>query len=264
MNYQKIIAKDNNKLKQLTKLATNKAYRYEQNQAVIYGVHLVQEALKHNILNTVFISMDMLITYQALLKNCDPERVYILDNLLLNKCKLSDSAIDIAATIWIRDTSIDDQIYLQDCIILEDIQDPGNLGTIMRVATASGIKNLILSSGCVDPYNIKVLRASQGLQFSLNIICDVNLAQLIDKYKIQVLATAIDADKSIYTCDLINPTAWVFGNEGSGLSARILSSKCDQVSIPMLGNAESLNVAMAATVCMFETMRQRLLFSLHQ
>ena len=256
MNYQEIIAKDNNKLKQLTKLATDRTYRYEQGLAVIYGEHLVQEAQKHGILNSVFVSTNAVSAQQQLLTQCDPKQIFVLDGLLLNKCKLSDSPIDIAATILIRYTNLDNRIYAEDCIILDNIQDPGNLGTIMRAACASGVKNLILGIGCVDPYNIKVLRASQGLQFNLNISSGIDIAAFINKCKIPVLATAINANKSIYTCNLENPVAWVFGNEGSGLSTKILST-CDKVSIPMSGDAESLNVAMAATICLFETMRQR-------
>jgi TrmH family RNA methyltransferase len=247
----------NTKIKQVVKLASSRAYRYESGLAVIYGSHLVEEAIKHNLLDSIFISQAKFSDYDFITKSISEGNIYRVNDEVLAKINLSDSMTDIVGLIKMRPATIDNTVYENDCVILDNIRDPGNLGTILRSCAACNIKNIILSKPGVDPYNIKVLRASQGIQFELNIIILANIIEFIGNYKHDVIATVPNAKDSIYTHELRKPCAWIFGNEGSGVSELLLKKVGYKLAIPMPGNSESLNVAMAATVCLFEMQRQR-------
>lgn len=252
-----ITSVSNNKIKQIVKLAHSRAYRYELGLAVIYGRHLIEESIKYDLLDSVFISQAKNEDYADILQNISDNNIYSVNDDVLSKINISDSATDIIGLIRIKSGKISDAVYENDCVILDNIQDPGNLGTILRSCAACGINNIILSKSCVDQYNIKVLRASQGIQFELNIIISADIAKFIDSYKYEVIATMPNAKESIYTHELYRPCAWLFGNEGNGISSPLLSCVTHQLSIPMPGIAESLNVAMASTICLFEMLRQR-------
>jgi TrmH family RNA methyltransferase len=196
--------------------------------------------------------------YNHLLTTINPEQIILLPQQLINKLNLSDSSIDLVAIIKIIPSPkliVDSE---QDYLLLEQIQDPGNLGTILRVAKASGLKNVLLSAQSVDLYNPKVLRASQGIQFGLNLYTNIDLFEFCTNYTGQIYALTPHANLSIYQQNLQKPTALVFGNEGSGISPQLLSHIQTHITIPMRGNAESLNLAMAVTASAFELSRQRL------
>lgn len=247
----------NTKIKQIVKLANSRAYRYELGLAVIYGQHLVEEAIKHKLLDAVFINQANIGDYEFVLQNVDSDKVYLVNDDVQAKINVSESVTDIVGLIRIKSAIANDStIYERDCVILENIQDPGNLGTILRSCAACGIDNIIISKSCVDPYNVKVLRASQGVQFELNLIT-MDLVGFISEYKHKVIATVPNAKNSIYVQDLKKPCAWIFGNEGAGISSLLLDHVTHHLSIPMPGKTESLNVAMASTICLFEMLRQR-------
>jgi len=147
-----------------------------------------------------------------------------------------------------------------DCVVLEAVQDPGNLGTVLRSAAAAGVRTVVLGKGCADAYAPKVLRAGMGAHFALEICERADLAAWRADYRGRVLATTLGGRPvSLYALDLRGEGhAWLFGNEGSGLSAELAGSADETVLIPMQPGTESLNVAMAATVCLFEQFRQRL------
>ncbi len=140
--------------------------------------------------------------------------------------------------------------------MLDQIQDPGNLGTIMRSAAAAGVHNLHLTKGCVSAWSPKSLRAGMGAQFSLNICEQVDFDRLIPTTGFQIFSASSHAKCSIYDTDLTGPICWVFGNEGNGVSKQILKETVP-LKIPQPGGQESLNVAVAASICLFEMCRQR-------
>ncbi|QEL55408.1 TrmH family RNA methyltransferase [Chromobacterium paludis] len=141
-------------------------------------------------------------------------------------------------------------------VLLEDIQDPGNLGTILRSAAAAGVYDVFLSKGCVDVFSPKVLRAGMGAHFVLRIHEQADLAGELQRFPGRKLVTHLEGASSLYGHDLSGAVAFVFGNEGAGVSDALLSLADARIRIPMPGHAESLNVAMAATVCLFERVRQ--------
>lgn len=141
--------------------------------------------------------------------------------------------------------------------LLEDIQDPGNLGSIIRSAAAAGCDALHLSPGCADPWSPKVLRAAMGGHFALDIHEQQNLLHIASRFDGTLLAATLTARASLYDCDLRQNLALLLGNEGAGLSPQLQQQATQGFRIPMPGHVESLNVAAAAAICLFEAVRQR-------
>ena len=142
------------------------------------------------------------------------------------------------------------------CIMLEDLQDPGNLGSILRSAAAAGVRHVLLSRNAVHAWSPRVLRAGMGAHFLLHIHEQVDLNAAARAFKGTVIATTGNAPRSLYDVDLRGKVALMFGNEGGGLTPALKAAATMEVSIPMPGKTESLNVAAAAAVCLFERVRQ--------
>lgn len=145
------------------------------------------------------------------------------------------------------------------CVLLEDVQDPGNAGSIIRSAAAAGVSHVYLSSHCAFAWAPRVLRAGMGAHFHLEIHEDVDLPAWAGRYRArggQVVATVRDGGVDLYRAPLSRPLALAFGNEGAGLSTALLASANVQVTIPMPGGMESLNAAAAAAVTLFECVRR--------
>ena len=143
-----------------------------------------------------------------------------------------------------------------NAVLLDGVQDAGNLGSILRSAAAAGVREVYLNNACVNPYAPKVLRAAVGAHFSINIVDGVDLTEIIKTLKTPVFATDLNATNSIYQTDLSQPCAWLMGSEGAGVSAELLQAASQTVIIPMQ-SGESLNVAAATAVCLFEMARQQ-------
>jgi TrmH family RNA methyltransferase len=143
------------------------------------------------------------------------------------------------------------------CLLLENIQDPGNLGSILRTAVAAGTRQIFLSRGSVFAWAPKVVRAGMGAHFFLSIHEGVDLAEIARSFSGRIIATGPRAATSLYDVDLRGDVAWLFGNEGAGLSPEAKGMSTVQVRIPMPGQTESMNVAAAAAICLFEQVRQR-------
>ena len=147
---------------------------------------------------------------------------------------------------------------IERCVMLENIQDAGNLGSILRSSAAAGIRTVLLSQGCAFVWSPKVLRAGMGAHFDLELFDNADLAAAAQRLSGRLICTSGHARKSLYEADLRGPLAWVFGNEGAGVSAELSAAAAEQVRIPMPGKTESLNVAAAAAICLFEQVRQRM------
>jgi TrmH family RNA methyltransferase len=141
-------------------------------------------------------------------------------------------------------------------VLLEAMQNPGNLGSILRSAAAAGADHVYLSGGCADAWSPVTLRAAMGAHFLLRIYEKSDLANIARTFNGKVIATSLKAKISLYQTALTGPIAFVFGNEGTGISDEILAAANEQVVIPMPGGTESLNAAAAAAVCFFERVRQ--------
>lgn len=145
----------------------------------------------------------------------------------------------------------------QFALLLEDIQDPGNLGSMLRSAAAAGCDSVFLSRGCADAWSPKVLRAAMGGHFALRIHENQDLQGVAGLFAGTLVAASLQATHSLYDCDLGGKIAFMVGNEGAGLSAAMLDLATHKVTIPMPGRVESLNAAAATAICLFEAVRQR-------
>ena len=145
-------------------------------------------------------------------------------------------------------------------VIAHQLQDPGNLGTIIRTAEAAGASGIAITSNTVDPFNAKAVRASMNSILRLPVVLVGDFASIIQKCRqmgFQTVATALNGDRTHFAVDLSKPTAIVVGQEGAGLPPGIMASIDLRVRIPMAGAIDSLNVATAAAVVLYEAMRQR-------
>ncbi|HZG76229.1 MAG TPA: RNA methyltransferase [Paenibacillus sp.] len=172
----------------------------------------------------------------------------------------------VAAVVEQRNVALDElfagngrKLGLGPIVALDAVQDPGNLGTILRSADAAGARAALLGVGTVDVYNPKTIRATMGSLFRVPFVaCDLSEALARAKAAgVRVVGTSLDAKRSCYEAPLGGDVCFLFGNEGAGVSPQLLAMADEKVIIPMRGGAESLNVAMAATVLLFEALRQR-------
>ncbi len=183
-------------------------------------------------------------------------RVVLTDRLLARVSQVVSSA-GLVAVIAVPEAPAVPEV-IGDALLLERIQDPGNLGSMLRSAQAAGLRDVFLSPGTVLAWSPKTLRAGMGAHFRLQIHEEADLTAVVRRASGVVLATRTSAQKTLYEHDLRGPVAWLFGNEGAGLSQALCAAAPHGVSIPMPGHAESLNVAASAAVCLFEQLRQRL------
>lgn len=146
----------------------------------------------------------------------------------------------------------------QTCLLLDRIQDPGNLGTILRTAAALDISQVFLTSGTVNPWSAKVLRSGQGAHFHLAIFEQVALEQWFEAVKIPLAVTVLEGGQGLYQAALQGPIAWAFGNESRGVSEALVHRAEHPLTIEHGPQVESLNVAVAAAVCLFEHRRQNM------
>ncbi len=145
---------------------------------------------------------------------------------------------------------------LDTCVMLEDVQDPGNLGSILRSCAAAGVKQIFLSKQSVNAWSPRVLRAAMGAHFSLEIYERADLNALARAFPGRVLVTQMRAATSVFAADLRGQIALMFGNEGAGVTDALAQCAHEAIAIPMSSATESLNVAAAAAICLFERVRQ--------
>ena len=257
---KQILSPHNTRLKHLAKLGVSAKYRRECRQTVLEGAHLLDALLQTGARpQQVYVAADRLDDgeIQGLLARLVQEDVTAVGGGLLAKASALSDGGGLLALAEIPAAAAPPQSG--DCVVLERIQDPGNIGTILRSAAAAGVKNVVLGRDCADVWSPKVLRAAMGAHFLLGLYPDTDLAQWLPRYREPLRVTALDPGaQSLYAFDLRRPCGWLFGNEGSGVSDEARRAAAGSVVIPMAGATESLNVAMAATVCLFEQMRQRL------
>ena len=145
-------------------------------------------------------------------------------------------------------------------VVLDRLQDPGNIGTILRTADAAGFDLAVFMKGTADPFSPKVVRSATGSLFRLPMVFVKDaeeLAELVHSAGKRLIATAMDAEKAYYDCDLEKDAAIIIGNEGNGISPELMMRADEKIMIPMAGNTESLNVAVAAGILMYERIRRR-------
>ncbi|MBQ6285080.1 MAG: RNA methyltransferase [Bacilli bacterium] len=235
-----ITSKDNNRIKEIRKLL-NKKYSLEKGLFVIEGENLVTEAIKNNVLQELYV----LDGY-----NCNLSFNY--DNVSLDVMK---SISDLKSTPRLLGiASFDNKKVLgKRIVLLDEIQDPGNAGTIIRNSVAFGIDTIVFSKNSVSPYNEKVLRSTGGMIFNINIVIDdlENIIKDIKQKNIKVIGTSLHTDNDLESISNLETYAVVFGNEGNGVRKEILNMCDEVVKIKMDSNCESLNVGVSSGIVLY-------------
>ena len=254
-----IRSKDNPQVKALIKLAGSSRERRRTGTTLLEGERLVRAYHESGgVAETILVSESAFARpeIRTFLEDSPAHGRLVLADALLERVSQLVSAAGVAAVVRTPHAGPVPPI-LSSCLLLENIQDPGNLGSIMRTAVAAGIAHVLLSRGSVFAWSPKVIRAGMGAHFSLSIFEDVDLGKITRAFSGRIVAAEPKAGSSLYELDLREPVAWLFGNEGSGLSPESRRLATDHVHIPMPGPAESLNVAAAAAICLFEQIRQQ-------
>lgn len=235
-----ITSKDNGRIKEIRKIL-NKKYSLEKGLFIIEGENLVEEAIKNNLLKELYV-----------LKGCECKYDFQYDEVTHEVMKSISDLKSTPRLLGVAKIKKEEKIG-KKIIILDDIQDPGNAGTIIRNAVAFGIDTVVFSKSSVSVYNEKALRSTGGMIFNINIIID-DLEHVISQIKdnnIKVIGTSLNASKSLETLEKMDNFAIIFGNEGNGVSEDILSL-CDEViKINMNSKCESLNVAVSSGIVLY-------------
>lgn len=257
---QEITSIHNPKVKLWSQLLTKRG-REAQGKFILEGVHLVREALQANVeLEVILFSLDK--GYPTELPTDITSEIIGVSDAVLAKCSDTQTPQGVLAValkpMWSKEPLWEQVNGL--VVVIDGIQDPGNLGTIIRSADAVGANGIVLGKGTVDLYNPKTIRSTMGSLFHLPIL-EYDLHELLPFARekgIQLVGTSLQAEQSCYELNLTKATWFIVGNEGSGVNTELLQYVGQPVIIPMRGKAESLNVAMAATVLLFEAGRQRI------
>ncbi|HEY9907961.1 MAG TPA: RNA methyltransferase [Thermosynechococcaceae cyanobacterium] len=247
-------------VKQMRKLHRSKERRQQQ-LFLLEGTHLIEAA---SIADRPFKTLCHTLEWQAQHPHLWQQatqrsaRVEVVSLEVLRSICTTVEPDGVVATMerWTSPTPIFTSLGL----VLETVQDPGNLGTMIRTAAAAGAEGLLLSADSVDLDNPKVLRSSVGQWFQLPMATSSNLIHEIQRYRsqgMQVIATLPSATQTYWETDLRKPTLVLLGNEGGGLSAEVAALADRQVTIPLSAGVESLNVAIAAALILYEAKRQR-------
>ncbi len=259
-----ITSKDNETIKSIKKL---KEKKYRTNSFIVEGIKMVKESLEQAEVEKVIVSETFSNSDDFKSFNCNTFKKNNFDEtkLIIASDKVFEELTDVITPQGIiavvskkSNTEID---YNDEFILaLDGIQDPGNLGTIIRTADSANIKQIIVSKATVDAYSPKVVRSTMGGIFRTKVIEVENLAETLNKFKsngYKVITTELSAKKSIYDIDY-QKSVVVIGNEANGVTEEVSKEATEKVIIPMLGSTESLNAAVATSIIIYENVRQKL------
>ena len=261
---QVISSKENEIIKNIKKIKEKK-YRDLNNEYIIEGKKIIQEAIQENAkIKQIIICDDCEknsnISQEMMYEIAKYECIYVTNKIFtsLTDVKNPQGIMAIVEKNSSKEEEID---YNQDIIVaLDDLQDPGNLGTILRTVDSIGINQILVSKGTADSYNPKVVRSTMGAIFRVKIIECEDLEKTlkeIKKHKFEILVTSLQTENSIYDIKY-NKKVIVIGNEANGVEEKIQNMADVKVKIPMLGKTESLNASVATGIILYEYVRQKI------
>jgi len=273
MNLRSIQSRDNPQYKQLKQWASSAQARRKAGMTLLDGVHLCESWLIHRGLPALCVVAESALNHPevaTIVAQCQSEAssnssadsatcVLLSDALFtpLGQVEHSVGILFAVSVPYATGSELASQRLEKPALLIDSVQDPGNLGTILRTAAAAGIEQIYCGPGAASVWSPKVLRAGMGAHFVLEIYEDVDLTQLIKNAAVPVYATQPDTPNSIYSTDLRAPSAWLFGHEGKGVSEELLALATERLCIPQSTQVESLNVAASVAICLFEQRRQR-------
>lgn len=250
-----IRSRENKAIKEIKKLHERK-YRNLQKKFIVEGQRFVKEALESDFeIEYIIISENMQGKFSDL-KIKEDCQLIVSEAIFKELCD-TKMPQGILAIVKNKDIHIENNAGFY--VLIDKVQDPGNMGTIIRTANAAGANGVILTKGTVDIYNEKTLRSTMGSIFKIPIIIDEDL-KFVNELKedgFRLICSSLDTDKNFYQVNLGGKVIIAVGNEGNGISDEIYNICDDRVKIPMPGSAESLNVGIASGIMMFEVVRQK-------
>lgn len=254
----RITRRDNDTWKRLRGLAELERERQSAGETLLDGIHLLQAfAAAGGTPSTVVVSdsgqkHDEVARY---LEASAPRSLIELPDAMFEQLSTVKSPTGIIAVIAIPKASAP---LVGSCVVLDNIQDPGNVGAILRSAAAAGLRHAVVSHGSARAWSPRVLRAAMGAHFNMTIHDNVNVPEALASYDGAILTTEANAPETCWSKDLTGNIAWVLGSEGAGVTAEVRAIATGSVAIPIAPGTESLNVAAAAAICLFEQRRQLL------
>ena len=260
---QIITSKDNEIIKNIRKLKEKK-YRDANNEYLIEGIKLIKEAVEEKA------KIKLIVVCEESIEDGDIDQKLLYeiakyDCIYVNKKVFSiltdvQNPQGILAVIEKKNNE-EDINYKEDIIVvLDGIQDPGNLGTILRTIDRAGLSQVIVSKETADSYNPKVVRSTMGAIFRVNVIESEDLLQTLKnlkKHKYKIMATSLETNNSVYDVEY-NKKVIVIGNEANGVSKNVLEYADEKIKIPMLGKTESLNASVATSIILYEYVRRKI------
>lgn len=257
---KRISSRENPRYKELKRLAASPAARHQAGVTLLDGLHLCETWLNRLGMPAECIVAQSELAQGAvatLLERVDPGLIVVLDDALFGPLAQVEHGPRILFLIDVPQPVAPERLD-GPWLLLDRVQDPGNMGSMLRSAAAAGIRHVLCSQGCVAAWSPKVLRAGMGAHFELSIHENADLADWLRRFdciRKPVCATSSHATGSLFETD-VREASWLFGNEGQGVSAALLESGVQALRIPQPGGMESLNVAAAAAICLFEQVRQ--------
>lgn len=255
-----ISSADNPQFKALRKLAGSGRERRKTGCTLLDGLHLIEAwlAAGHNVQKIVASAAGAARPEHARWLAAHPQQrsLVLADALFAELVDAADSPSGVLALVELPAGGGAPLDHV-DTVVLDGVQDPGNVGSILRSAAAAGFRQAVLSPDCAQAWSPKVLRAGMGAHFALTVHEAIDLPMFLEQFRGVIAVTHLQGAASLYDAQLDPPVAWVFGSEGQGVRPAVLARAGLRVKIPMPGAVESLNVAAAAAVCLFETVRRR-------
>lgn len=253
-----ITSKDNPTIKTAHALLTQSRQRKKLGKTVIEGTHLLEAYLNAGLTpETVIVSDSGLQNSEiaALLDRLQGVKILTVSDSLYKDIRSLGESLPMMAVIAMPQPSLPNVID-HDCLIINSVQDNGNLGTLLRTASAVGVKTVICTTGSASAWSPKTLRAGMGANFSLSIYENASIENVLVSVKVPLFATSSHTDTIIYQSDLTQPLALVMGHEGQGVDDAIMA-QATPIALPQPNGQESLNVAIAGALCLYEVLRQR-------
>lgn len=255
----RIESKENSLFKDIKKLKEKK-YRQQTGKYIIEGFRFVEEALKSNAeIEYIVIDEKVLSKGEQLISEntIGEAKIIVMNSSLFSQVVFTTTPQGIIAISKMKRTLLSEGEMF---ILVDKVQDPGNMGTIIRTAHAAGASGIILTKGTVDVYNDKTLRSTMGSIFYVPIIEDEDLSFIgsLKERGYKLLVSSLQGNKNFFEEDLSGKLIIAVGNEGSGVSDEVADLADMKVKIPMPGNAESLNVAVATSIMVYEKIRQNI------
>ncbi|WP_144112521.1 TrmH family RNA methyltransferase [Paraburkholderia sp. BCC1886] len=254
-----ITSRDNPLYKRLKALAGSTHQQRRGGQALLEGLHLASAFLDVAGQPEMCVVTEGALQHdeaRAIVARIDEQRIVTLPDALFGQLSNVVHGVGLLLLVDKLAAPLPDTVT-ETCIVLDGVQDAGNVGSILRSAAAAGIQHVFCAPGTAYAWSSKVLRSGMGAHFLLQIHEDVDAAALIGRLAVPVVITDSHGAEALYDCDLSGALAWVFGNEGAGVSQTWRDAVTLRVTIPQPGGMESLNVAAAAAVCVFEQCRQQ-------